>query len=192
MTSRRGHSQDGSDALVIVIDFSPYRAPFNGFLAGSVREFAEEHPDVEVSCVAFSGCPQLWEGVINFYGSICLDTENHSAGTVAKYQHFRHGEDEFGRYCDSPFDFAFSEYRNFSIEGLEAPGETGIFQSVTGQRYKLDYDEGGDPGLCWVVWHGLFGVLMKEFQDFGRLKRAPVFRMGGKIFDGCIGEFWRC
>ena len=161
--------------VAVMIDLSPYRAPFTAFLAGGIREFAEEHPDVEVSCVAFCGFPQIWEGLVSFDGSVCFDTESHSAGNVAKYQD--HGpawfaEDEFGRYDNSPLDFAFAEYRHFSIEGLPSPGEIEIFQSVTGQRYPLDYGKDGDAGLCSVVWHGLFRELMKDFQDFGRLKRA--------------------
>jgi hypothetical protein len=52
-------------AVIVMIDLAPYCTPFNVFLANSIREFAAERPDVEVSCVLFYGCPQIWEGVLS-------------------------------------------------------------------------------------------------------------------------------
>jgi hypothetical protein len=179
-----------------MVDLAPYCIPFNAFLANSIREFAAERPDVEVSCVGFYGCPQIWEGVLNFWGQVSFDTEKHSTEHLAKYQHRGPGwyaEDEFGRYCNNPADFAFPDYRCFNFEGLCSPGE--VFQSVTGELFELDRDEEGDYldyDLCRVMWECLFRDVLKNFQDFGQLRRAPIFRMGCRLYEGDLREFWRC
>jgi|GEM_PF-5269879 len=178
-----------------MIDLSLYCAPFEAFLTKSIQEFVEEHPDVEVSCIGFYCIPSSSDGLISF------DTTNHSTENVAKWQHKGdawYGEDEFGRYCNSPADFAFPHYRVFMFEGLQdpdaayKPGEIEIIQAVTGERYKWDCDEEGDYGLCYAVWNFLLKDLMKNFQGFGQLKRAPIFRLGGRMHDSDIVEFWKC
>jgi hypothetical protein len=132
---------------------------------------------------------------LSFGGQVSFDTEKHATEHLAKYQGRGPGwyaEDEFGRYVDAP-DFAFPDYRCFNFEVLAPPGEA--FQSVTGELYELDLDEEGDfldYDLERVMWECLFRDVMKNFQDFGQLKRAPVFRMGCHLYEGDFKEFWRC
>lgn len=172
-----------------------YCEPFKIFLTDSIREFSEENPDVEVSCIGFCATPSMSDGFLSF------DTASHSQEHVAKWQQKGpawFGEDQFGRFCNNPADFAFDVYRVFEFEGFHdpdaeyTPGKTEIFQSLTGECYEWNQDKHGDYGLCYIMWNFLLKDLMKDFEDFGHLKRSPVFRFGATFHDSDIQEFWKC
>ena len=178
-----------------MIDLLTYCEPFKAFLADSIREFIEENPDVEVSCIAFFATPNMADGFLSF------DTVDHSQENVATWQHKGSdwfGEDKFGRFCDSPADLAFPIYRTITFEGFYdpdadfAPDKREVFKSITGECYEWKADEDGDYGLCYIMWNFLLKDLMKSFKDFGNLKRSPVFRFGAVFHDSDIKEFWKC
>lgn len=174
-----------------MVELSRYSKPLNDFLAGTIREFAAEHPDVEVSCVGFL--------VDSFNASsfLSFDTKEHSDGQVAKYQHHGSawsGEDDDGRFMDHPGSFAFTNFRDFAFEGFPEfydADPVQFFRSPSGTIHHWNIEEDGDEGLNELMWNFFLRDLMRAFRKFEPLKRAPIFRFGICFYDSGIREFWQ-
>lgn len=96
----------------VMIDLRPLAKSLPIYLEDSIKRFAEKHSDTVVSCIALYATPynggSAW---INF------ETQEHSDAWVAKHANDEGyiKQDEAGRYCPFPNDFAFGQADEFNF-----------------------------------------------------------------------------
>ena len=103
-------------------------------MINSISRFESENPDIHWSNVAFE--------VLPYYGSIYIsfDTPEHSEKQIAKYPKW-YGEDELGKFNNSPGDFAFPIFTELEFtEWEEEYFSEGKYhaQTLTGERVDIE------------------------------------------------------
>lgn len=181
--SSNSTKQDGD-----VIDLSLYAKYLKDYLRDSIARFAAEHPDVEVSCIAF---------YFTTYGSsvyLNYETPSHSAAWVEKYQgndDFKYyvGEDRAGFFNKEPNSFEYGQHDEFAFKALPNFYEVKWpvkFRTLDGKVKEVDsYDQSVGQVLLES-----FEPALKSFDQFDGLKRSDVFRMGIYVHNTTCEAFW--
>ncbi len=176
-----------------MIDLRPIAKSLPVYLADSIGRFAKKHPDAVVSCIALYVRPynggSAW---INF------ETKDHSDAWVAKHGNDQGyvKEDEAGRFCPFPNDFAFGQAEEFNIPDFpdlyesyqndENDEELLEFRDPAGNVHHVDSCNESIGGLLLEVLTNI----LKCFGEFGSLKRAGTFRMGVCVHETDCEMFW--
>lgn len=171
-----------------IVDLARYAKSLESFLIDSVAEFANDHSDVEVSCMAL---------YFNTYGMsvfVNYDTPAHSNARVSEYKEnkideYYIGQDEAGLFYTSASEFAFAQQHDFVF--AELPNFYKVewplkFRGLDGKIKSVDsYDE--DVGRVLLE---SFEPALKSFNQFGNLNRSEVFRMGIEVHNTDCRSYW--
>ena len=168
--------------MTILIDLRKMRKALADEIGASLLAFSSQYPRTQICTVG-----PLGDG---FHGraSLYLDTPDHSAASVqrwAKNGPAWYGDDDQGRFCDSPCDFPYciGEYRFAGYPDLYKTGSDAAVDYVTleGVKVRVEAAE-GDEGNNRIVFPFLRTVLA-SFEPFDQLARVTPFRIGLRMHD---------
>jgi hypothetical protein len=182
--------------MTILIDLRKMRKPLANDIGASLLAFSSQHQDTPICTVALFG-----DG---FHGraSLFLDTPDHSAASVqwcVEKGLDWYGEDDQGRFCESPCDFPclIGEYRFSGYPDLYKTGSDGPargmhpavdYITLEGVKVRAEAAEGNE-GNNRIVFPFLRAVLA-SFEPFAQLSRAAPFRAGVRMLGSRLLEFW--
>jgi len=172
------------------IDLRPIRGLLSAFLTDTCQTFADAHPDVEVSTIALYVFPY------SRFAGLCFDHRSHSDASVAEWQHNGpdwYGEDNVGRFCNSPADFAFPDFAEFELSSfpdLYDCDDPLFVCDLNGDQTTIDRDTTGDEGVNKAVFPA-FCDLLREFDGWSSLRTNAPFRIGVVMHDSSCQSFWQ-
>ncbi len=170
------------------IDLAAYYDWLESQLIESIAEFAEDHSNVEISCMA------LYFDTYGMSVFVNYDTPTHSTLRVEEYREnkldeYYIGQDEGGSFYMSPSEFQFAQQHDFVFPELP-------------DFYKAEWPlpfRGLDGGINWVdsndedvgrVLLDSFEPALKSFNQFSNLNRSEVFRMGIEVHNTDLRSYW--
>jgi len=173
----------------LVIDLPLYAESLMEYLKGSIERFAEDHADIEISCIAL---------YFTTYGSsvyINYETQAHSDALVSRFRgdaanSYAIVTDAGGCFHKEMNDFEYGQHDEFAFEGLpnfyEAkwPIKFRCMDGAVREVASLDENVGR-------VLLEAFEPVLKSFKEFGDLKRSEVFRMGLAVHNTDCEAFWQ-
>ena len=171
-----------------IVDLGLYAKALESFLAESVAEFAKDHSDVEVSCMAL---------YFNTYGMsvfVNYDTPTHCSARVAEYRENKVdewyiGQDDAGFFYRSASEFEFAQQHDFVFSELPdfyAAEWPLSFRSLDGSTELVD---SCDEDVGRVLLRE-FGQSLATFNQLGGLNRSKVFRMGIEVHNTDCRSYW--
>jgi hypothetical protein len=175
--------------MTILIDLRKMRKPLADEIGASLLAFSSQYRNTPICTVGLFG-----DG---FHGraSLYLDTPDHSAASVQRLVEDGldwYGEDDQGRFCNSPCDFPYliGEYRFAGYPDLYKTGSDAAVDYVTleGAKVRAKAAEGNE-GKNRIVFPFLRTVLA-SFEPFAQLSRVAPFRVGVRMLDSRLLEFW--
>lgn len=166
------------------VDLAPHAAEIEKMLAAAVAKFSREHPTETASLLVF--------GYSGFNPSlmIAIDTPEHSAAFVERHPD-NCGRDEQGRFCNSPYDCAYplDEYSFNGFPNLYEVEWPLHMKLPDGQVIAVDTTNLGDEAMNEAMLNFLTPILQQS-QEYQKLKRAPVFRLGVHAENSHRENFW--
>jgi len=177
--------------MAATIDLRKFRQSLINFLDESVGLFAKDKPQELISTAILYVDPYGRAS-----GRLCLDTLANSEKQVAESQHkgpHWYGEDEFGRYNDSPEDFGFFEFTCFEFADfpdLYHVGNPIYFIDHEGRTLDANRERNSDDGINRSMFPSLCAYVC-EFVGWNPLRRSDIFRVGVVMHDSKRVAFWR-
>lgn len=172
------------------IDLRPIRDLLSAFLNDTCRAFTATHPDVEVSTVALYLFPY------SRFAGLCFDHQSHSDASVTEWQHNGpdwFGEDDAGRFCNSPADFAYPDFAELELSSFpdlyDCDGPL-LVCDLNGVQTTIDRETTGDEGINQAVFPA-FCDLLREFDGWASLRTTVPFRIGVVMHDSSCQTFWQ-
>ena len=178
--------------MTILIDLRKMRKLLADEIGASLQAFSTQYPNTPICTLALFG-----DG---FHGkaSLYLDTPDHSAASVQRLVEKGlawYGEDDQGRFCNSPCDFPyligeyrFAGYPDLYKTGLMPGHPTVDYVTLEGVRVHVEGAEGNE-GNNRMVFPFLRAVLA-SFETFPQLARVAPFRAGVRMLGSRLLEFW--
>jgi hypothetical protein len=178
--------------MTILIDLRKMRKPLADKIGASLLAFSSQYRHTQICTVGLVG-----DG---FHGraSLHLDTPDHSATSIqrwAKNGPDWYGEDDQGRFDNSPCDFPyrigeyrFAGYPDLYKTGLMPGHPTVDYITLEGAKVHVEGAEGNE-GNNRMVFPFLRAVLA-SFEPFPQLSRVAPFRAGVRMLGSRLLEFW--
>lgn len=175
--------QDGD-----IIDLAARAKSVKEYLRASIARFAAEHPDTEVSCIALYFSSYGRNVYINY------ETRTHSDASVKKYQESKDrsyaiGRDAGGLFNKLPNDFQFAQHDRYTVQGMPKLSDAKWPVKFRGLDGKVKESDSYDEDVGRVLLDS-YEPALKSFNEFGKLKRSDIFRMGISIHNARCEAFW--
>jgi hypothetical protein len=181
-------SSASNDETEVAVDLTKYTKAVNEYVEDSIKRFAKDHPDEQVSCIA------LYFGNYGSYVLINFETSSHSDAWVEKHREtedFKYfvGKDEAGWFNNQPTAFAYGQHDEYAYDKLPDFYEVEWPIKVRSLDGKVKKVDSYDQSVGQVLMES-FVPALKSFEKFDGLKRAETFRMGISIHNTSCEEFW--